>query len=315
MTKIFRLVKVHVKICQNLKVIYLQNLQDIRNVVGSHGHTLMSGFLGMTHTTNPQCTVPLIHSVHNMGRTNIKAVLIPQENYEIAVDQFGGLHQGLLAGIPQQYHANVFVDNLEANMTSGHRDTIQSCNSSHNASELLQLYNPQNGETGPPATDSQKRFRPTVISYAAVVSGTPVVPVVPSSTPSTQGSTSISSLMDSDLDQLYERLKHHVEVVDDSSPRISVEEMEKIVQQSNKNISQVQQEMRDSVAQLATSVDHNNIAMKKQNAVVVGLQKTMEATVTDLKASVNTQVMTISSEILALCSLDSWEHEFFQTIH
>jgi len=133
------------------------------------------------------------------------------------------------------------VDNLEANMTSGHRDTIQSCNSSHNASELLQLYNPQNGETGPPATDSQKRFRPTVISYAAVVSGTPVVPVVPSSTPSTQGSTSISSLMDSDLDQLYERLKHHVEVVDDSSPRISVEEMEKILQQSNKNISQVQQ--------------------------------------------------------------------------
>jgi len=55
--------------------------------------------------------------------------------------------------------------------------------------------------------------------------------------------------------------------------------------------------------------------MKKQNAVVVGLQKTVEATVTDLKASVNTQVMTMSSEILALCSLDSWEHEFFQTIH
>jgi hypothetical protein len=144
-TKIFQLAKVHVKICQNLKAICIENLQDIRNVIGNEGQTLMCSFLNLTYMVNnsPQ---PLIQSVHNTGRTNVKAVLVPMENYDAAIDQLGALHQLLLAGVSKDYHDAVFVGNSEAGMTSGHRDTIQSCNSSQSATELLQLFNPLDAE-------------------------------------------------------------------------------------------------------------------------------------------------------------------------
>jgi hypothetical protein len=229
--KIFQLARVHVKICDDLKAIYIQNLQDIRNEIGPQGHMLMKGFLGMTLTLEKKGGAPLIQSVHNSGRVHIKAVLVPSENYDSALDQLAVFHQALLAGVPQAFQSKVFVDNLEAGLTSGHRDTIQSCNSSHHASELLNLYNPQDAEEETP-TSATKRFRPTVISRVAAAGGTPATTATTASSNSSptpmQQFTSISSLTDNGLDQLYERLKHHVELVDDASPGISSEENGKI---------------------------------------------------------------------------------------
>jgi hypothetical protein len=62
-----------------MKVIYVQNLQDIRNGIGTNGNTLMRGFLGLTCTVEGRGTFSLIHSIHNMGRPNVKAVLVYQE--------------------------------------------------------------------------------------------------------------------------------------------------------------------------------------------------------------------------------------------
>jgi len=131
---------------------------------------MMRGFLGMTIALEGRGTMPLIQAIHNTGQAHVKAILVPQENYNCAIDQLTGLHQALVARAAQLYHEKVFVDNLEASLTSGHWDTIQSCNSSHYANELLRLYNPQDGEEAPPKSN-QKRFRPCVISYAAAVSG------------------------------------------------------------------------------------------------------------------------------------------------
>jgi hypothetical protein len=39
--KIFQLAKVHVRICQNLKVIHIENLWDVHNVISEDGHTLL----------------------------------------------------------------------------------------------------------------------------------------------------------------------------------------------------------------------------------------------------------------------------------
>jgi adenylosuccinate synthase len=64
-----------------------------------------------------------------------------------------------------------------------------------------------------------------------------------------------------ELDQLYERLKHHVEIVDDTQG-VSTVDMEKIVQESHQQVQQVRQEMKDSVAQLANSIDDLNAAVK-----------------------------------------------------
>jgi len=90
--KMFQLAKVHVKICDNLKAIHVQNFQDIRNEIGPRGHTLMQGFPGMQHVIEGGGRVSLVHSVHNTGRPNVKAVLVPAENYEIAVDQLATMH-------------------------------------------------------------------------------------------------------------------------------------------------------------------------------------------------------------------------------
>jgi len=84
-----------------------------------------------------------------MGLTNVKVVLVPTANYDYAVDQFATLHQDLLAGIPREYQDNVFVNNLETGMTSSHKDTVHSSQSSHHADEILQLHNPQDAEDDP----------------------------------------------------------------------------------------------------------------------------------------------------------------------
>jgi hypothetical protein len=107
--KIFQLAKVHVKICDNLKAIYVQNLQNIWNEIRSQRHTLMRGFLGMQRKRDG-VTHSMVHSAHNTGRPNIKAVLVPAEHYDVAINKLASMHQSLLSGVPQIYHKNVFVE-------------------------------------------------------------------------------------------------------------------------------------------------------------------------------------------------------------
>ena len=297
--KIFQLATVHVKICDNLKAIYVQNLQDIRNEIGPRGHTLMQGFLGMQHEIEEQGKISLIHSVHNTGRPNIKAVLVPAGNYNIAIDQLATMHQGLLSGVPPSYHKNVFVDVLEVSLTSAHRDTIQPCNSSQHANELLIMYNPQDCEAVP---QESKRFKPTLISYAAAVSSPSTTSVTqPLSRPGTTVTqTTISSLTDQDLDQLYEQFKHRVKNSDGTSPGITSEEPPKRVQDSNTELQQVRDAMRMSVEDLAAPIDNINIAVKKQNTVIAGLQITLEMTSKDIRASVDRKFDHLSKQINAM---------------
>jgi hypothetical protein len=112
--------------------------------------------------------------------------------------------------------------------------------------------------------------------------------------------TTVSSLTDHDLDQLYERLKQHVMVEIDDSPGISTEDMERIVQDSNNIIQQVRSEMRTSVVNLTVEVTKIGDQVKRQNAVVVGVQKTLEVTTKDIKDSVNQQVAELTNQIHSL---------------
>jgi len=150
------------------------------------------------------------------------------------------------------------------------------------------MYNLQDCEAVP---QESKRFKPMLISYAAAVSSpsTPTTSVTqPLSHPGTTVmQTTISSLTDQDLDQLYERFKHRVENSDGTSPGITSEELEKLAQDSNTELQQVRDEMCTSVEDLAAHIDNINIAVKKQNTVIAGLQITLETTSKDIKASVN----------------------------
>jgi len=298
--KIVQLAKVLVKICQDLKPIFLQNLQDIRNAISADGHTLMRGFLGMTRRVDDKL-LPLIHSVHNTNRPHVKAVLVTAENFEAAVDQFGTIYQDLLGGVPQEFQNNVFVDDLEAGLTSGHRDTIHSCNSSLHASKFLHLYNPQDAEVDPD-DNPQKRFRPTFISYAAAASATSTITVAtPSSSivsqPITQTTSAPASLTDEDLDKLYERLKHHVNIEDGVTTGITTDDMERMVAVSNSQILQVREEMRTSVVELSAQIATVSESVKRQNVCVVGVQKMLESSSADIKNIVNEKVTDLTAQI------------------
>jgi leucyl-tRNA synthetase len=108
----------------------------------------------------------------------------------------------------------------------------------------------------------------------------------------------VSELTNDDLDKLYERLKHHVKVTDDEG--LSSDELEKMVQESNQNIKQVTEELRASVAEFSSQVNTISTQVSKQNTVVLGLQKTLEATTSDLKQSVDGNFNNLSRQIQAL---------------
>ena len=144
----------------------------------------------------------------------------------------------------------------------------------------------------------QKRFKPTIISYAAAVTP-PVQATKMVSDPlpaSTQQSSNISSLTDHDLDQLYERMKQHVVITDSESQGISTDELEKMVAESNNQIDQVREELRASVSEPSTQV-------KKQNIVVLGVQRTLESTSSELKNIMNEKVSDLAGQISELRSL------------
>jgi protein subunit release factor A len=84
---------------------------------------------------------------------------------------------------------------------------------------------------------------------------------------------------------------------------LALKKMEKLVQESNNTILQVCEEMCKSVSELSAHVDIINNAVRKQNTIVVALQKTLAETSQDLKQSVNEKVGDLSSQIQELWSL------------
>jgi hypothetical protein len=175
----------------------------------------------------------------------------------------------------QPFIRSCYLEVTLPSITSGHRDTIHSCNSSHYANELLQIHNPQDAEEDPP--EYQKRFRPGTISYAAVARAqdqlnqhttSNVSFTLSSQQPGTNFSqpsqtTLVSSLTNDDLDKLYERLKHHSTAPEEGG--LSSDELEEMVQDSNSVIQQVHDEMKASVAELSSQVNTIGTQVSKEN--------------------------------------------------
>ena len=76
-----------------------------------------------------------------------------------------------------------------------------------------------------------------------------------------------------------------------------------MVQDSNSAIQQVRDEMKASVAELSSQVNTIGTQVSKQNAVVLGLQKTLEATTSDLKQNVDIKFHDLSKQIQDLRSM------------
>jgi hypothetical protein len=298
--KILRLAKLHVKLISDLKPIFIVNLQDLRNEITPAGSTLMQGFYGMTfqQTINGKALdpVPLLHSIHNTGNKTTKVALVPSSHYTEALNQLSAIHSILTSNVSPDYHEKVFVHGTRAGLTGQQVDSVSSCNCSSYASELLDLYKPQDGEDEP--TQPVKRFRPVPMSYAAIVNGDSDAAQPSTSTPS----TSISSLTNEDINQLYERMKHHVDSNIGQSTTLSTAELEKQVTQSNLEINAVKQQLQqtvqnitEQVAQLSAEINKQNVIVtdqvttlrdeiNKQNIIVLGMQLEFQKHMADFSA-------------------------------
>jgi peptidoglycan hydrolase CwlO-like protein len=91
-------------------------------------------------------------------------------------------------------------------------------------------------------------------------------------------------------------MKQHVVITDSESQGISTDELQKMVAESNNQIDQVREELRASVSELSTQV-------KKQNVVVLGVQRTLESTSSELKNIMNEKVSDLAGQISELRSL------------
>jgi hypothetical protein len=120
--------KLHVKIIQDLKAIFLTNLQDIHGIISSDGATLMQGFYAMQYThlkppdrapRQPPCCIQSIIST-------TKVALVPASHYDTALTQLSAIHSILASYVPLKYHKNVFVASLPAGIAGHHIDSVSS---------------------------------------------------------------------------------------------------------------------------------------------------------------------------------------------
>ncbi len=79
---------------------------------------------------------------------------------------------------------------------------------------------------------------------------------------------------------------------------MSTEDKECLVTQSHAEISQVRSEMQESVKSLTSKVDKVYMDIHKQNCVIVGIQREVQATVNDL----STQFHELKQLVLSLLS-------------
>jgi hypothetical protein len=283
--KILQLAKLHAKTVQDLSPIFLTNLQDIRTVISDEGDTLLQGFYGMQHTSTPApdkqpITVPLIHSVHNTGNKTTKVAIVPSAHYEEALNQFSALHDILATNIANEYHNQVFLPDTRVGITGQRIDSISSCNYSSFASQLLSTFNPQDGEQMENPSPS-KRYRPVPLSYAAVVA--PELSTAGAVTTATVA-TSLSALTSSDIDQLYEKMKHNISKEYGDNPTIKIDELERQVNISSQEIKLVKQTLDESVNTITARVDDLTTTIHKQNTIILGMQKDFQETMSEFSS-------------------------------
>ncbi len=209
--------------------------------------------------------------------------MVSTSHYEEALKQLSAIHSILTASIPQEYHNRVFLESLQAGITGQQVDSVSSCNSAAYATELLNHYNPQDGEELTEVTP-KIRFRTVPLTYADALHST-------SATTMEASKATVSSVTSADLDQLYEKMKAHIASNSETSA-INVDELETRMAQSSKKVQIVQDQLSQMISSLTSRVDtlseemklHNNKLsneIQRQNVIILGMQQQFQETMSE----------------------------------
>jgi hypothetical protein len=272
---------------QDLKAIFLTNLQDIQTVIDQDGTTLMQGFYGMQFPTtlpSQKTPEPLIHSIHNTGSKTTKVVLVTTAHYEEALTQLSAIHSILTSSIPQEYHTRVFINSLQVTITGQQIDSISSCNSAAYATTLLMKYNPQDG-TEDEDIQPPKRYKPVPLTYADAISHN-----IEASTTAVPTPTHLPSITQTDLDNLYDQMKQFVS--DHSHGGIQTAELEDKISRSTQEIQSVRDQLQHTIQGISTKVTTlaNDMVtqtaklseeIQRQNVIILGMQRQFQESFSD----------------------------------
>jgi hypothetical protein len=148
--KIWKIAKTHDSTIRNLRPLFLENLQDLKNPISPNA-SFCDAFMSMEHidydkkgeVMNREL---LLHSIHNTGHSTTKVAIIPQQLYEAAMLHFSAIHSNLQQYVSTDYPSNVFVLGKKAGPCGQKSDSIPSCAYSAMADRLLSSFNPQDGE-------------------------------------------------------------------------------------------------------------------------------------------------------------------------
>jgi len=125
-TKIYQLAHLHSSIIDDLKAIYVHNIQDVNKVIDDTGYSLLQGFYGMTvsRKSSDDPKDRLLHSIHNTTRTGVKVALVQTTKYEVALGQFANLQNILTNCVDPKYHSSVLVPGSGPKLSGRQVDSI-----------------------------------------------------------------------------------------------------------------------------------------------------------------------------------------------
>jgi hypothetical protein len=200
-----------------------------------------------------------------MGQGRNKVILVVPEKYDTAVETLGTIHEQLYSQTATRYHSNIFVPPGKVQLTSRQNDTISACNYSSFADDLLPTYQSYTINNN----SSFKRPRMVHLSYSAAVS-TVSTPQSVQHTTTTNAPSTISSLMDRDMDALFERMKPYFD--NHSTSGITIDELDHKLQQSQEEVLSFENNLHSSITDLSTRFESLTSKMERQNSIILGME-------------------------------------------
>jgi hypothetical protein len=278
---IWRLAKAHEMIVTGLKPIFVENLQDLDTKINDH-ETLRNGFSGMLHIDTDESgkeinRQPLLYSIHNTGSKTIKVMLVPSKLNDWAVHQLSIVHHTLKPYISQEHHDKVFVGDNIVGISGQKADTVTSCSSWAYADRLLSGFNPQDGEDIP-TIPAPKRYRTRLLSYVSVASGSVSHSEITHTEPTPSALPPIS---ESDFETLYNRLLPRLSSSTVTTPMVSTGDLERHFTTCQSDIDTICSDLTSAISSIWTDVTQIQQDMKKQNAIIPGMQREVTTTLED----------------------------------
>jgi hypothetical protein len=118
--------------------------------------SLMQGFYSMYYTLpavqgTDIITHHFVESTHNTRNPTTKVILVQCCYYSEAVHLLSAMHSILLTNVHEQYQKDIFVEGKLAGIVGQQVDTILSSHCAKMADDLLQAFDPQDGDSNAPS--------------------------------------------------------------------------------------------------------------------------------------------------------------------